>query len=238
MHRQWDPPSNPQLYGANCPHCPLKGATPVWGDGPNAPLMAFVGEAPGHEEVRVGVPFIGSSGSYFEALLSRLKVNRTEVWVDNAVACFTPGGDMKAYLQRAKKESKDAELEWHSPVDCCRPRLFRSLGVPKCKRCNKWLRGPERLMCRCEVPSPVKVKGMTMASVTVPMGNAALESCQGVEGITKRRGYVTNLMLKRAELVGVVLGSKPGKSSDVEVGGAVAEAGELGETQKLKRSSR
>lgn len=195
-------PKHPRDWGARCDVCPLKGSKPVYGDGNRRASLAIIGEAPGREEVQVGIPFVGASGNYLENLLGRLEVSRTEVWVDNAIACFPPGGDLDAYLQRAKKEGKEAKLEWHHPVDCCRPRLFRALGIPPCKLCGKWLSGPDALVCRCPKPLPVTWSHHPEVPSVVAAGNAALRSLLGVTGITERRGYVEDMKARRKALRG------------------------------------
>lgn len=191
--------------GADCAHCPLNGAKPVLGDGPKDPLMVYVGEAPGRDEVMSGIPFIGVSGSIWEHWLERRGLSRRQVWVSNAVACFPPGGDMKAYLQRARKELKAANIEWKSPVECCRPRLFNETNVPVCKSCGKWVRGPDGLFCTCKTQKLMYPDAnRTCPPYFIAMGNYAMESLYGVSGISSRRGYLENMELRRQKAMGLV----------------------------------
>ncbi len=103
-------PKSPEMHGAVCSMCPLRGSTPVFDDGPTAPKMAFVGESPGRNEVDVGVPFVGPAGIMMSDLLGSYNLKRGEVFLGNAILCFPPGGDMKAFIQRAKKAFK-ADVE-------------------------------------------------------------------------------------------------------------------------------
>lgn len=207
-YRQSEHPKDPREWGAKCDSCPLKGATPVWGDGPRDAVLAFVGEAPGRDEVSIGLPFVGRSGQTWENWLSRHNLNRRQVWVDNAIMCFPPGGDMKLFLQREKKVWKSAKREWQSPVDCCRPRLMRALKVPLCK-CGKWMRGPNEHVCLCRAPKWLKVykllerEGHRMPVTTMPMGNYAMEAVLGFGGITQRRGYVEDMKARRERMLGL-----------------------------------
>lgn len=207
IHRQTAAPKDPRKWGAKCDLCPLKGSPYVWGDGNPKALIAFIGEAPGREETKVQVPFVGKSGELLEAFLGRLKLTRGEVWLDNAIMCFPPGGELREYLQRKRKEYKGTDQEFHNPVDCCRPRLFHALGVPKCGGCGKWLRGPDELVCRCQSPlgqvRPRDDKGLRHhIPVVQPMGNAGLESTLGVSGITERRGYYEDMKARQQRLRG------------------------------------
>lgn len=209
VHRQTTPPADPRTYGAKCDSCPLNGATPVWGDGPGDAVMAFVGEAPGRDEVSLGVPFVGRSGQTFENWLGKLGLTRREVFIDNAIMCFPPGGDLKFFLQRERKEWKKANKPWSDPVECCRPRLFRALKVPVCK-CGKYLRGPNELLCTCKTPRVLKVynnlerEGQRMPKVTVPMGNFAMQALLGFDGISAHAGYVENMKTRREMALGIL----------------------------------
>ena len=81
-----------------CTRCPLyKDATQtVFGEGPlNAKLM-FVGEQPGDQEDLAGKPFIGPAGQVFDQALAEAGVDRTRVYVTNAVKHFK-------YEQRGKR---------------------------------------------------------------------------------------------------------------------------------------
>lgn len=199
VYRQWPHPDNPRKLGAQCDTCPLKGMSPVWGDGPRDPRFAFVGEAPGREEVTMELPFVGSSGERLVGWLQKLHLTRQEVWVTNAILCFPEGGDLKAYLQRARKRMGTS---YKSPVDCCRGRLLTELKVPECAGCGKWKRGPSSETCRCPAPKWKKSRMGTMPEVTVPLGNFGMQAVLGVEGITTRRGYTEDMEARRNSLVG------------------------------------
>lgn len=201
FERQTTPPSDPRKWGAKCDLCPLKGSSVVFGDGNVDADIAFVGEAPGQEEARVGVPFIGRSGESLENFIAQCGLKRTEVWVDNAIACFPPGGNLDDFLTIAKKAAKADKREFHSPVDCCRPRLFWALGIPQCSKCGRWCRGPDALVCTCPKPSPVFPAGTARVSVAQPLGNAALQSLTGLTGIMERRGYRENMEERRERAV-------------------------------------
>lgn len=190
-----EPPDDPRSWGARCDDCPLRGQKPVLGDGKLNAKLAVIGEAPGREEEDRGIPFVGKSGESMTEALERNGTSRSAVWIDNAVACFPPGGDMKAFIQRSKKETKAAAKVWNNPVDCCRPRLYFALGIPICGTCSKYTAGPDA--CSCPEARPVYPtwKGVERrpARAFLLLGNAALDSMMGVEGITSRQMYVHSI---------------------------------------------
>lgn len=62
----------------------------VFGEGnPNADIM-FVGEAPGAEEDRQGVPFVGASGQLLTRMIEAMGVAREDVYIANVVKCRPP----------------------------------------------------------------------------------------------------------------------------------------------------
>jgi uracil-DNA glycosylase family 4 len=74
-----------------CTRCPLSGGRTqvVFGTGdPGADLM-FVGEGPGAEEDRQGLPFVGRSGQLLDRLLlEELGITRDRVYIANVVKCL------------------------------------------------------------------------------------------------------------------------------------------------------
>jgi DNA polymerase len=76
----------------NCRRCRLwqgaKNAVP--GEGPLHAKIMLVGQNPGAEEDRVGKPFVGRAGKYLNAVLSRIGVEREELYVTNIVKHVTP----------------------------------------------------------------------------------------------------------------------------------------------------
>lgn len=63
----------------------------VPGDGdPNAEIM-FIGEAPGWNEDKQGLPFIGAAGQFLNELLAAISLDRSTVFITNIVKCRPPG---------------------------------------------------------------------------------------------------------------------------------------------------
>ena len=73
-----------------CTRCELYkfGTQTVFGEGPlNASIM-FVGEQPGDQEDLAGRPFVGPAGALFDEALEKAGIDRSTVYVTNAVKHF------------------------------------------------------------------------------------------------------------------------------------------------------
>lgn len=78
---------------AGCTRCRLaEGRTKVvFGSGnPSAQLM-FVGEGPGADEDRQGLPFVGAAGELLTKIIQAIEMTREEVYIANVVKCRPPG---------------------------------------------------------------------------------------------------------------------------------------------------
>jgi DNA polymerase len=81
-----------------CTRCELyKFATQtVFGEGPLDASIMFVGEQPGDQEDIAGRPFVGPAGTLFDAALEKAGIDRSTVYVTNAVKHFK-------FVQRGKR---------------------------------------------------------------------------------------------------------------------------------------
>lgn len=75
-----------------CTRCPLHQTrtTVVFGSGNADADLMFVGEAPGANEDKQGLPFVGQAGKLLTKLLNEIGLDRTEVFVCNTVKCRPP----------------------------------------------------------------------------------------------------------------------------------------------------
>jgi uracil-DNA glycosylase family 4 len=98
-----------------CTKCPLatQGRTQVvFGDGDPAADLVFVGEGPGAEEDRQGIPFVGRAGQLLTGLIADIGLRRGDVYIANVVKCRPPG-------------NRDPLPD---EIDACRPYLEGQLG--------------------------------------------------------------------------------------------------------------
>ncbi len=58
---------------------------PVVGEGSAQAEIAFIGEAPGKEEAKIGRPFIGRSGKFLRAMIREIGLEEKEVFITSPV---------------------------------------------------------------------------------------------------------------------------------------------------------
>ena len=75
-----------------CVRCPLHQTrtTVVFGAGNADADLMFIGEAPGANEDRMGLPFVGQAGKLLDKLLVEVSMDRKEVWICNVLKCRPP----------------------------------------------------------------------------------------------------------------------------------------------------
>ena len=76
----------------NCSDCSLSQGriNPVPGKGNPRALVMFIGEGPGFQEDRQGIPFVGPAGKLLDSLLDSIDMSREDVFIANMVKCRPP----------------------------------------------------------------------------------------------------------------------------------------------------
>ena len=109
---------------AACHACDLykTGTQTVFGDGAAHAKVMFVGEQPGDREDIEGKPFVGPAGRLLDDALRAAGIDRTEVYITNAVKHFKwkPQGK-----RRLHQKPNAAE------IDACRPWLDAEIAAVK-----------------------------------------------------------------------------------------------------------
>jgi uracil-DNA glycosylase family protein len=116
-----------------CQRCPLyRFATQtVFGEGPaHAPVM-LVGEVPGDQEDLQGRPFVGPAGRILDRALAEAGVNRTRVYVTNAVKHFKfePRGKRRLHKKPNAGEIEACKWWLDQELDLVKPALTVALGA-------------------------------------------------------------------------------------------------------------
>lgn len=75
----------------------------VHGHGPMPADIMIIGEAPGEEEVRRGIPFCGQSGDLLDKMLHEAGLNRSSVFVTNVCRVRPPQNDITVFIPEDKK---------------------------------------------------------------------------------------------------------------------------------------
>ena len=76
---------------AKCPEFVATRTQVVFGAGNADADLMFVGEAPGANEDRMGLPFVGQAGKLLDTLLGEIGIQRADVFVANVLKCRPPG---------------------------------------------------------------------------------------------------------------------------------------------------
>jgi len=116
-----------ELAGAarGCTACRLAGGrnSVVFGTGdPDADLM-FVGEGPGAEEDRQGLPFVGPAGALLDKIVAAIGLRREQVYIANIVKCRPPGN-----RDPQPDEAAACRDFLAGQIDCVQPRVIVALG--------------------------------------------------------------------------------------------------------------
>jgi len=85
----------------------------VPGDGSSMAVVLFVGEGPGFDEDKQGLPFVGRSGKFLTESLQRVGIRRADVYITNVVKCRPP-------------ENRDPEPD---EIDACKEYLDRQIAL-------------------------------------------------------------------------------------------------------------
>lgn len=76
----------------NCKNCKLcnNRTNIVIGTGNKTARLMFIGEGPGADEDREGIPFVGKAGKLMDQAFIGVGINREEVYIANIVKCRPP----------------------------------------------------------------------------------------------------------------------------------------------------
>jgi uracil-DNA glycosylase family 4 len=138
---------------AACTRCRLaEGRTKtVFGSGRAGAELMFIGEGPGAEEDRQGLPFVGRAGELLTRIIQAIDRRRDDVYIANIVKCRPPGNRdpqpdevaaCRHYLERQielvapkvivalGRIAAQTLLGNDNPIGRMRGQWFRVLGVP------------------------------------------------------------------------------------------------------------
>jgi len=97
-----------------CTKCRLaQGRTQVvWADGNLDSDVCIIGEAPGFNEDKQGIPFVGAAGQLLDKMLADIDLDRSTVAIVNVIKCRPPG-------------NRDPQPD---EIEACRPYLSAQLN--------------------------------------------------------------------------------------------------------------
>jgi DNA polymerase len=110
---------------AGCTRCPLHAERTkvVFGAGNADAGLIFVGEAPGAEEDRQGLPFVGRAGQLLNRMLEEIGLKREDVFIANILKSRPPGN--------RDPHPEEIEACWpylERQIELIEPRVIATLG--------------------------------------------------------------------------------------------------------------
>jgi DNA polymerase len=105
-----------------CVRCPLHQTrtTVVFGAGNADADLMFIGEAPGANEDRLGLPFVGQAGKLLDKLLAEIGFERSDVFIANTLKCRPPNNrDPHPNEIEACHEYLQRQVDLIEPVVIC-----------------------------------------------------------------------------------------------------------------------
>lgn len=116
-----------------CKACPLwkTGTQTVFGEGPAKARILFVGEQPGDKEDLEGKPFVGPAGRMLNEALEEAGIDRSEIYVTNAVKHFKwePAGKRRLHKKPNSREIAACRPWLVSEIEALQPEIIVCLGV-------------------------------------------------------------------------------------------------------------
>ncbi|MDP2272177.1 MAG: uracil-DNA glycosylase [Archangium sp.] len=108
-----------------CTRCKLcNGRTQiVFGSGNPRAELVFVGEGPGEEEDKQGIPFVGAAGQLLTKMIEAMKFSRDTVYICNVVKCRPPGN-----RNPEPEEIQSCEPFLRAQLRVIKPRVIVALG--------------------------------------------------------------------------------------------------------------
>lgn len=135
----------------------------IYSKGPRSASVLVVGEAPGENEVKEGLPFVGTSGKELDKMLAEAGYDPAGVRITNVCHVRPPGNDISAFLGFPKKEAKPDSRFEHGLYFS--PEVASGLGVLQ-----------------------MEIAAMPNLKQIIGLGNTPLWALTGNYGITKWRG--------------------------------------------------
>jgi len=118
---------------ARCQACDLYeyATQTVFGDGNPQAAVMVVGEQPGDKEDLAGEPFVGPAGALLDQALEQAGLERSSLWVTNAVKHFKwePRGKVRLHKKPGAREVAACKPWLLAELDAVHPEIVLCLGA-------------------------------------------------------------------------------------------------------------
>jgi len=113
-------------YCKKCELCKSRN-NPVIGEGNLNTEIMFIGEAPGYNEDKQGIPFVGKAGKILDELLHSIGLQREDVYIANILKCRPPEN------RNPLKTEIDACTEYlNRQIELIQPKIIIPMGNFAC----------------------------------------------------------------------------------------------------------
>ena len=96
----------------------------VFGEGSEKAQLVFVGEAPGEDEDRQGMPFVGKAGQLLTRIINAIGLRREEVYITNIIKCRPPHN-----RNPQQDEIVTCEPFLNKQLEIIQPKIICALGT-------------------------------------------------------------------------------------------------------------
>jgi uracil-DNA glycosylase family protein len=120
---------------AACRDCDLweHASQTVFGEGPVPAALMLMGETPGDHEDREGRPFVGPAGHLLDDALAAAGIDRSAVYLTNAVKHFkfvkARNGKVRLHKTPSRSEVAACRQWWGRELELVQPRVLGLLGA-------------------------------------------------------------------------------------------------------------
>ena len=122
MYDNWEELEQSIINCKNCKLCQNR-TNIVFGDGNKEAKVMMIGEGPGADEDKEGIPFVGKAGQLMNKALEGLGIKREELYIANIVKCRPPSNRVP--------EQEEAEIclnYLRNQVILIKPKIIVLLG--------------------------------------------------------------------------------------------------------------
>ena len=105
-----------------CDLCRTRNQT-VFGAGSAGARWLFVGEAPGAEEDKKGLPFVGRAGTLLSAMLFSIGLSREDIYIANVLKCRPPSN-----RDPLGREVRECSPFLHQQISWVQPEIIVAMG--------------------------------------------------------------------------------------------------------------
>ncbi len=97
----------------------------VFGDGDPCAQLMFIGEAPGAEEDKAGIPFVGRAGQLLNKMIVAMGLTRESVYIANVLKTRPPNNATPTI-----EEARLCAPFLYEQIQVVQPRVIVTLGLP------------------------------------------------------------------------------------------------------------